>query len=146
MLTENDYLLAAHAIADREDTDSVVRLLATIIASIRDVLPQGEDSAVGQTYDAMVSRLASLGLTAQLLNERRAEPAPARRFRAVRRARSTNPDVMFAVHDTHDGRIALFMSFSSAFDVAEVLNREPTRAHGYQWCELFSNETLTEIH
>lgn len=145
MLTENDYLLAAHAIADREDTDSAVRLLATIIASIRDILPQSAHSTVGQTYDAMVSRLASLGLTAQLLNERHAAPSHARRFRTARVARSTNPDVMFVVHDTHDGRIALFMSFSSAFDVAEVLNREPTRAHGYQWRELFGNETLTEI-
>lgn len=144
MQTENDFMLAARALCERDDTDETVKKIADDIVQTAHFL-SGFSSVMEPTFARMVSRLASLGLTAQLLNERRAEPALSRRFRVVRRARSTNPDVMFAVHDTYDGRIALFMSFSSAFDVAEVLNREPTRAHGYQWRELFGNETLTEI-
>lgn len=144
MLNKNDYLLAALALCERDDTDETVKKIADDIVQTAQFL-SGFSSVMEPTFARMVSRLASLGLTAQLLNERHAAPSHARRFRTARVARSTNPDVMFAVHDTYDGRIALFMSFSSAFDVAEVLNREPTRAHGYQWRELFGNETLTEI-
>lgn len=147
MQTENDFMLAARALCDSDDTDETVKKLASDMVQTAHFL-SGFSSVMEPTFARMVSRLASLGLTAQLLNEIKTY-APRRdvrpRFCPVTFSRGESAFNFFGVHDTITERVCLFYGKPTARDVSQRMNANPDYAQSFEWRPVLSTDLIAPL-
>ena len=123
-LTLNDYRLAARALVQQDETQKV-DALANDMWIMREHIPLDTLS----TYDSMVVRLASVGMTAQILESMARQP----RYRGERFTPATLETGEPVVFDAKSGLVSIFRLIETTHEVATFLNKRPRLANQYAW-------------
>lgn len=147
MQTRNDFMLAARALCDYDATDETVKKLAGVMVQIAHFL-SGVSGVMEPTFERMVTRLASVGLTGQILNEIQVL-APKRdlrpRFCPVKFSRGEHASNFFGVHDTINGLVCLFYAKPTACDVSQRMNDNPDYAQGFEWRPVLPTDSIAPL-
>lgn len=140
MQTENDFMLAARALCDYDATDETVKKLADDMVQTAHFL-SGFSSVMEPTFARMVTRLASVGLTGQLLNEIDLRS----RFRPVKFSRGEDAPNFFGVHDTINGLVCLFHAKPTARYVSQRMNDNLNYAQGFEWRPVLPTDSIAPL-